>query len=405
MVRHGTRTIAGERALRHVWRLRREQSPRRDMLIRKKGQSTWCSPEVTTYKHGEDELQQLIARSPELLGAGRNVAVVRELGVPEFGSLDLATVAPSGAITLVECKLAKNPEIRRHVVGQVFAYAAGLWKLSYEEFDRRFTDAQDPERKRAGRPLIKAVHSVAGAEWDPETFRAAVADNLSAGRFDLIIAVDSITAELKRVVRYLNAHTVAEIRVLALELGYVAHADVEMLLSTVYGEEQKAPPSPGRRCDEESFFAAVAQLSPEGLSTIRHIYKHAIRQGASMNWGGGASPSVGARFDIHGTVAPVWTCYAGPSVVSVDINFEWMLNKVPMQRLLQLAASLCAISHAVAAHLPGFDKAEADWLRRPSLPVSLLLPAPALVQQFLSALDELVLSSPGETSGLAGPPS
>ena len=172
----------------------------------------------------EAALQVLVSESPELLGANEPLAVVRELAIPGVGSLDLAAVSPSGKITLVECKLAANPEIRRNVIGQVFAYAAGLWSLSYDEFNQLFAS-------RSGQSLADAVAAAGRLEsdWDQDDFRRAVAANLETGRFDLVIAVDKITDELKRVVRYLNEHTVTEIRVLALELGYVADRDVEML--------------------------------------------------------------------------------------------------------------------------------------------------------------------------------
>ena len=57
------------------------------------------------------------------------------------------------------------------------------------------------------------------------------------GPFRLVIAVDEITDELKRTVLYINRHTVAEIRLLALELRYAEHEGVEILLPEVYGEE------------------------------------------------------------------------------------------------------------------------------------------------------------------------
>ena len=37
--------------------------------------------------------------------------------------------------------------------------------------------------------------------WDQHAFREAVTSNLETGQFDLVIAVDSIPEELKRVVR------------------------------------------------------------------------------------------------------------------------------------------------------------------------------------------------------------
>lgn len=55
------------------------------------------------------------------------------------GQRVLGRSSASGQMTLVECKLAANPEICRNVIGPVFAYAAGLWRLSCDAFNRRFT--------------------------------------------------------------------------------------------------------------------------------------------------------------------------------------------------------------------------------------------------------------------------
>ena len=104
--------------------------------------------------------------------------------------------APPGRSPWSNAELAANPEIRSSVIGQVFAYAAGLWSLSYDEFDRLFTD-------RAGGSLGATVVKAADLEdrWDQHAFREAVTSNLETGQFDLVIAVDSIPEELKRVVR------------------------------------------------------------------------------------------------------------------------------------------------------------------------------------------------------------
>ena len=53
-------------------------------------------------------------------------AVVEEFWIPEAGTVDLLVVDRTGGLTLVECKLRANPEIRREVVGQILAYAGGL---------------------------------------------------------------------------------------------------------------------------------------------------------------------------------------------------------------------------------------------------------------------------------------
>jgi hypothetical protein len=55
------------------------------------------------------------------------VVAVNELWVPPVRSADVVAVSADARIWIVECKLHSNPEIRRHVVGQILAYAAGLW--------------------------------------------------------------------------------------------------------------------------------------------------------------------------------------------------------------------------------------------------------------------------------------
>ena len=92
---------------------------------------------------GYDEawLQQLLFDHPELLplevidpGAGPFIPVCRELAMPKAGGsvfLDLFGVTAAGRPVLVECKLWRNPQARREVVGQLLEYAALLKGWSY----------------------------------------------------------------------------------------------------------------------------------------------------------------------------------------------------------------------------------------------------------------------------------
>src|SRR5690348_13657668 len=90
----------------------------------------------------EAELQELIYKSPELIGGEDHTSVVftKEAGLPGSGYTDLIGVDTSGNVLIVETKLAKNPEIRRKVIGQVLEYAAYLWRMHYEDFDRYFVE-------------------------------------------------------------------------------------------------------------------------------------------------------------------------------------------------------------------------------------------------------------------------
>ena len=124
------------------------------VLIRRSGEEKWRAPKVTSYTD-EAALQALVAESPDLLGSSESLAVITEMTVPGVGSVDLVAVGASGRMTLVECKLRANPEMRRHVIGHVFAYTAGIWSVSHGEFDRLFT-------ARAGRSLTAAVAKALG---------------------------------------------------------------------------------------------------------------------------------------------------------------------------------------------------------------------------------------------------
>ena len=184
-------------------------------------------------------VELLLEETPDLLPGQDTglVTVVRQLYVPLTGPVDLFAVSIDGDLTVVECKLKANSEIRRWVVGQVLAYAAGLWRLPFEELDAAFI-------ARAGEPVsakIGALAREAGGDFDEEPFRRTVSATLAAGRFRLVIAVDAITDELKRIVEYLDDHTVADVEVLALELGYAADGDVELLIPAVYGADRLRP--------------------------------------------------------------------------------------------------------------------------------------------------------------------
>ncbi len=107
------------------------------------------------------ELRDAIADRPSLLfdGDERPVAVATEVPVPSTGSADVVAVNAAGRIMIVERKLKKNPEIRRRVIGQVFAYAGWFWQSPYEEFEKRIAKgARNSESwsmtSRAGRRFV-----------------------------------------------------------------------------------------------------------------------------------------------------------------------------------------------------------------------------------------------------------
>jgi hypothetical protein len=173
-----------------------------DVLVRTAG-GTWQRPVSQGYVN-EDELQRVLDAQPSLIeGVTENAKSVREF-LTGVGPADLIIVDVDGTVTVVECKLARNQEIRRTIMGQVLDYASRLAELTPSEFEHQWTLQNGPslEELFTGSP----------------DGRAALEANLSAGIFTLVLAVDAINDDLRRIVRYLNTHTSAGMRLLAIEL-------------------------------------------------------------------------------------------------------------------------------------------------------------------------------------------
>lgn len=198
------------------------------MLIRRPGQP-WHPLQPAL--HDERALQTLLVQSPSLLpspGPGE-LAVAANFRIGSTASVDLLGVGVDGRVVLVECGRQEGPG-RRPMGGAALAVGAGLWRAPYEEFDRAFA-------VRAGVPLLDKVASIAragGLEWDENNFRAGVADNLASGRFQLILAVDVVSDEVRQVVAYLNAGARPGLVAVALGLRYHAEEGVEILIPSVF---------------------------------------------------------------------------------------------------------------------------------------------------------------------------
>jgi len=163
-----------------------------------------------TSRDGYDEawLQGVLYDNPSLLPAGEvepafldSQPVCRELGTPA-GPLDLLYCNAEGLLTLVECKLWRNPEARREVVGQILDYARALSRWSYEEL-------QQAIRRATGSTAANPLYEIArrGAEdLDEAGFIDAVVNNLRASRFLLLIVGDGIREGVEDIADYLQRH-------------------------------------------------------------------------------------------------------------------------------------------------------------------------------------------------------
>ena len=168
-------------------------------------------------------MQSLLHQHPLLVpGVAEGAVACREFR-SGAGPADLVILNPDGSLILVECKLAQNPQARREIVGQVLDYASRLWRMSVDDFELRWRE--------------RAKTSPFGEDDTAPASRAEVARQLSTGRFRIILAVDGINDDLRRMVEYLNNITAPEVSVLAIELARVVDGDVEILFPRVFGEE------------------------------------------------------------------------------------------------------------------------------------------------------------------------
>ena len=96
-----------------------------NIVIRSSATDGWQVVESSGYPN-EDYLQKILYESPELIpftstGTPRDAEMLtmREFWMKGSGRTDLIVVHATGDISVIECKLATNPEVKREVIGQV----------------------------------------------------------------------------------------------------------------------------------------------------------------------------------------------------------------------------------------------------------------------------------------------
>ena len=288
-----------------------------DVLVRTAG-GTWQRPLSQGYVN-EDELQSVLDAQPSLIeGVSENARSVREF-LTGVGPADLVIVDVDGTITVVECKLARNQEIRRTIMGQVLDYASRLAELTPEDFQRLWTAQNGPSLDQL-------------FEGSPDG-RENLAANLRAGVFTLVLAVDAINADLRRIVRYLNTHTTAGMRLLAMELRHAVHASTEILIPTVYGSES-ADEKDARPASSASLRASTTwtqadvdswlrERDPGLADSVASLTSELVTHGFRVQEkGSGVFPSYSISGTSSGADVTPLSVYCGEPAV-LGCNFAW----------------------------------------------------------------------------------
>ncbi len=130
------------------------------------------------------------------------VAICRELQTPA-GLIDNLLITPTGLPILVECKLWRNPQGRREVVGQILDYAKELSRWSSSDLQREVSRCL--KWKPQDDPVLSLVRD-AGHEINEIEFNDNLTINLRRGRFLLLIVGDGIREGVEAIAEYLQAH-------------------------------------------------------------------------------------------------------------------------------------------------------------------------------------------------------
>jgi hypothetical protein len=154
----------------------------------------------------EHTLRDLIYDNPAIMPVheldpsyGRLFTVGRELTIPGVGFVDVVLADERGRLVIIECKLWRNPQARREVVGQILDYARELSRYGYEDLQRQISIAT----KRQGNVLFELACE-AGSILDEASFVDRVSRDLAAGRFLLLVVGDGITEGTRRIGEYLR---------------------------------------------------------------------------------------------------------------------------------------------------------------------------------------------------------
>lgn len=267
--------------------------------------SKWEALAPMEYSH-EAELQGLLnTGSAELIPADpsldeAHVVFAREVST-DSGPIDLIGIGSSGSITIMECKLAKNHQIKREVVGQVLDYAASLWETDVLTLSEAF-------RARAGSDPFDAIRQQFGVDadsFDEEACRSEVARRLREGDFRLLVAVDRIDPELRRIIQYVNSRggSGPGLRLVAVEFPRYQQGMIQVLVPEAYGDELAHPKPPtsrgGRRWALEDYFAALAPDSPLA-PIVRRLLDWAAERRLTIRMGHGQTPSPSWRLEALG---------------------------------------------------------------------------------------------------------
>ena len=115
------------------------------------------------------------------------------------GPIDNLFINPQGRLTLIECKLWRNPESRRKVVAQILDYARAISSWSYSDLQREV----NARTGMKGNYLFELARA-ARPELLEQRFVDMTSAALKQGRFLLVVAGDGIREDVQTMGELIN---------------------------------------------------------------------------------------------------------------------------------------------------------------------------------------------------------
>ena len=243
----------------------------------------------------EHQLQELMKDKPDLLPVeefeltGPLLVVGRETTVAS-GAIDLACIARSGEILIIEFKTGPQNTDFRHAVAQLIDYGSHIWGLDFAEFEssvavRFFNDARCTDDRLKSQHSLEAAATVV---WDGLTqeewsgIRSKIESQLSSGGFHYLLVAQRFTPTIQRALEYVNAVAPA-CRFFAVELVKFAGSGLEAFESRTFLKPSVTSRRPTSLVNEAGF---LSQMDDERYrNTVQEILEACRGFGYRFEWG------------------------------------------------------------------------------------------------------------------------
>jgi len=352
------------------------------ILVRNNESKEWEPADLVSAR-AEVELQNLFIESPFLIpveeireGVSPLVFAVGEFGLPGSGNTDILAFSADGDIAIIECKLAANPESRRKVIGQILEYASFLWGMSYREVNSRV-------QRLKGKALPNLIEEAVAGEWDQNSFEEGITQSLASGSFILIIVVDQINEELRRIIRYINECSESAFSLHALEVHRFKASGIEILVPQLYGLSTKPTATRGekrKKWTRDEFFEVLrGNVEPSITTLVENLYEWAEATADRVWFGTGVRTG---SFTFHylreGKTISVFTIYTNGKL---QLNYGWLSTQISTDVVEQF--------HRRIIEIPTFSRIPDDFSKWPTLAIADAFTGPEEIQRFKQAVEWL----------------